>query len=86
MHVDFQPKGVCATRLEFDIDDNDKTIHNVVFTRGCNGNLKAIGKLTEGKSAGEIADILRGNQCGMRSTSCADQFAKAIDQALAQMQ
>ena len=49
------------------------------FRGGCNGNLKAIGRLVEGKDAREVADILRGNTCGLRGTSCADQFAKAID-------
>ena len=76
-HIDFTPQGVCSVNISFDIDDESK-LHNVQFTRGCNGNLKAIGKLVEGKDAKEIAEILKGNQCGMRGTSCADQFAKAI--------
>ena len=78
-HVTFNPKGICAMKIDFDIDD-DKNLHNVIFTGGCNGNLKAIGLLVEGKEASEMADILRGNKCGMKSTSCADQFALAIDQ------
>ena len=69
-------------KIDFDIDD-EKKLHNVAFVGGCNGNLKAIGRLVEGKDASEIADILRGNQCGQRGTSCADQFSKAIDQAIA---
>lgn len=86
MKVDFTPKGICATRIQFEIDDNDKTLHNIVFTRGCDGNLKAISKLCEGKNAAEVAEILRGNLCGMKPTSCADQFSKAIDEALARAQ
>ncbi len=81
-HITFNPQGVCSMKIDFDIDEN-KALHNVKFTGGCNGNLKAIGRLVEGKDAAEIADILRGNQCGPRGTSCADQFSKAIDQALA---
>ena len=80
-HVVFSPQGVCSVKIDFDLDD-DKKLHNVKFAGGCNGNLKAIGKLVEGKDAKEIADILRGNNCGMRGTSCADQFAKAIDEAV----
>ena len=34
----------------------------------------------KGKDAKEVAGILRGNTCGMKGTSCADQFAKAIDE------
>jgi uncharacterized protein TIGR03905 len=80
-HTKFKTEGVCSIQIDFDIDD-DKKLHNVSFVGGCNGNLKAIGKLVEGKDAAEIADILRGNRCGMRATSCADQLAKAIDQAV----
>ncbi len=58
-HITFNPQGVCSVRLDFDIDDGK--IYNVKFTGGCNGNLKAIGRLVEGKDAGGIADILRGN-------------------------
>ena len=82
MHHTFTPRGVCSTKIDFDIEDNK--IHNVVFTRGCNGNLKAIGLLVEGKDASEIADLLEGNDCGGRGTSCADQFSKALKQALAE--
>ncbi|MCR5104969.1 MAG: TIGR03905 family TSCPD domain-containing protein [Eubacterium sp.] len=78
-HVTFSPKGVCAMKIDFDIDPDNK-MHNLSFIGGCNGNLKAIGKLVEGKDAAEIADILRGNQCGMKGSSCADQLAKAIDE------
>ncbi len=80
-HISFSPKGVCSMKIDFDLDEENK-LHNVAFVGGCNGNLKAIGKLVEGKDAAEIADILRGNICGMRPTSCADQFSKAIDEAI----
>ncbi len=76
-HVTYTPSGVCSKQIDFDIEDGK--IRNLVYIGGCNGNLKAIGKLVEGKDAGEVADILRGNICGMRGTSCADQLAKAID-------
>lgn len=77
-HVRFSPSGVCAVQIEFDVEDGK--LYNVKFLGGCNGNLKAIGRLVEGKDAKEVADVLRGNTCGMKGTSCADQFAQAIDQ------
>ncbi len=77
-HVSFQPKHVCSVKLDFDIDDEGK-LHNVKFVGGCNGNLKAIGRLVEGRDAKEVAGILKGNDCNMRGTSCADQFAQAIE-------
>lgn len=73
--------GTCSQKVEFDLDDNGK-IFNIVFHNGCNGNLKAISKLCEGKDAKEIASILIGNYCGGRPTSCADQLAKAILDAI----
>lgn len=80
-HVKFRPSGICAVQIEFDLDDSKK-LHNVVFTGGCNGNLKAIGRLVEGKDAAEIAEILKGNTCGFKNTSCADQFAIAIEKSI----
>jgi len=78
----FQPRRVCSKRIDFALDEAGR-LHDVQFTGGCPGNLQAIGKLVEGKNAAEIADILRGNDCGGRGTSCADQLAEAIDAALA---
>ena len=80
-HVKFRPSGICAVQIEFDLDDSKK-LHNVVFTGGCNGNLKAIGRLVEGRDASEIAEILKGNTCGFKNTSCADQFAIAIEKSI----
>ena len=53
-----------------------------VTTAKCNGNLKAISKLVEGKNASEISNLLRGNTCGPRPTSCADQLSIALMNAI----
>lgn len=82
MDYQFTPHGVCSSNIKFSIDDDGK-LHNVSFTNGCNGNLKAIGKLVEGRDAKEVSETLKGNDCGGRGTSCADQFSKAIEKALA---
>lgn len=74
------PKGVCCREVQFSIEDG--RLHNVSFDGGCNGNLQAISKLLEGADAQHAADILRGNDCRGRGTSCADQLAQALDQAL----
>lgn len=76
----YQTTGTCAREINFDIEDG--IITNVSFVGGCNGNLKAIAKLVEGKNAEEIASLLKGNTCGPRNTSCADQLAKAILKAM----
>ena len=79
MNYSFRPRGVCSVKIDFSLD-GDK-IHDVSFTGGCNGNLKAISKLVDGMSVSEIESKLRGNTCGFKDTSCADQFAIAVRQA-----
>lgn len=76
----YQPKGVCARQIHFSIEDGE--LHQVHFDGGCPGNLSAIGKLLEGRDAKEASALLRGNLCGTKSTSCADQLAQAIEQAI----
>ena len=78
-HHAYQTENTCSQIIEFDLD-GDK-IHNVVFIGGCNGNLKAVAKLVEGQSVDHIEKLLRGNICGERPTSCADQLAIALRQA-----
>lgn len=85
-HYDFRLRGVCSRAIHIDLADDGKTIENVSFEGGCNGNLKAIGRLVQGKSADEIAEVLAGNTCGPRPTSCADQLSKALKQAEAAAQ
>ena len=77
----YTPKGVCSRKITFDLTDGK--IHNLRFEGGCNGNLKAIGLLLEGADPASAAELLRGNTCQNRGTSCADQLSKALDQALA---
>ena len=80
-HVVYMTQGVCSRKIEFDLTE-DNIIQNVVFHGGCNGNLKAISKLVEGQQAENVMNILKGNTCGFRNTSCADQFSKAIEKSL----
>lgn len=76
----FQPSGVCSKLITFGLEDNK--LHNVKFSGGCPGNTAAIGKLLEGVDANKAVSILKGNDCGGRGTSCADQLTKAVEQAL----
>ena len=74
-HV-FSPKGVCASKLEFDLEGD--IVKNISFYGGCNGNLKAIAALAEGMPVQEVKDRLLGIKCGFKSTSCSDQLAQAL--------
>jgi len=73
-------QGVCSRCVEFNLEDGK--VSDVKFEGGCNGNLKAISKLVEGQDAKHVIEILKGNECGNRGTSCADQFAKGLAEAI----
>ncbi len=75
--INYRPSGVCARGISV---ETDGVITDVAFQGGCDGNLKAIGKLIRGMKAGEVIDLLEGNTCGKRPTSCADQLAQALKQ------
>ena len=77
-------QGVCSRNINFDIENGK--IYNVRFEGGCMGNLQAISKLVDGKDAKEVMQILQGNDCKGKGTSCADQLAKAIEQALSEIE
>ncbi len=72
----FNTSGVCAKQLSFDYEDNK--VYNIEFVGGCNGNLKAIATLCEGQDMEVLINKLSGNTCGFKTTSCADQLAKAM--------
>jgi uncharacterized protein (TIGR03905 family) len=80
MKYSFRTRGVCARNITFDLEDG--IVKDVSFMGGCNGNLKAISKLIEGMDAQKVIEILKGNDCGGRGTSCADQLAIALEEAM----
>lgn len=75
---EFTPRGVCSRKIVFDIVDGKIT--NVAFQGGCNGNLQGISKLVEGMTPAEVISRLKGIQCGIKPTSCPDQFAAALEE------
>lgn len=79
MEYTYNTKGVCSMQIVFDIDGN--VVSNIHFIGGCNGNLKAISKLVDGMTVEQIEEKLRGNTCGYKPTSCADQLAIAVREA-----
>lgn len=78
-HV-FNPKGVCSTQINFELDGN--IVKNVKFENGCDGNLKGISALSEGRPAEELIEKLGSITCGRKNTSCPGQFAIALKEAL----
>ena len=80
MNHSYKTKGTCSSQINFDLEGS--IVKNVQFTGGCNGNLKAIAKLVEGMEASRVIELLSGNTCGFKSTSCGDQLACALKVAL----
>jgi len=84
MQFRYCPQDVCSTEILFELDE-DHTLRNLYFAGGCSGNLAGIAKLTRGMKAEDIIERLRGTPCGSNPTSCPDQLAKALTQALQQL-
>lgn len=80
MNYKYKTKGTCAREITFDLEDG--IVKNVSFFGGCNGNLKGISALVEGKKAEEIIPLIKGTKCGFKPTSCPDQLAIALQEAL----
>ena len=80
MNYSFKPHGVCARGISFDIEDN--IVKNVKFSGGCSGNTQGVAKLAEGMTTEEIINRLSGIRCGFKGTSCPDQLAKAVAEAI----
>ena len=79
MRYNYPTEMTCSQLISFDLDDN--VVSNIEFLGGCNGNLKAISKLVNGWTVEKIEEYLKGNLCGSRPTSCADQLARAVRKA-----
>lgn len=82
MHYTYKTNGTCSSEINFDIVDGK--LHNINYTGGCNGNLKAIGSLLEGSDVNFAIERLSGIRCGFKNTSCGDQLAKALKQAISE--
>ena len=82
-HITYTTHGTCSRKIDIMLDD-DNTIADLSFEGGCNGNLKGICSLVKGQKAEAVADRLKGITCGSKTTSCPDQLAKALEEALKQ--
>lgn len=80
--MDYRPYGVCSQLIHVELDGD--TIKNVEFIGGCNGNTQGIASLVKGMKAQDAIDRIEGINCGNKGTSCPDQLARALKQALGQ--
>ena len=77
-----RPRGVCSPEMQVEVDDQG-IIRDMRVLGGCSGNLQGISALVKGMPAEEAIKRLKGIRCGFKDTSCPDQFARNLEQALA---
>ncbi len=78
----FTPRGVCSRKIDFTLENG--IIKDVRFTGGCSGNTQGVAALCIGRPADEVVGIIKGIRCGVKGTSCPDQLATALEQAIAE--
>ena len=80
MKYNYKTKGTCSREIQLELDGDQ--IQDMKVIGGCNGNLKGICALVKGMKAQDVIDRFSGVRCGFKSTSCPDQIAKALGEAL----
>lgn len=80
MTITYRPKGVCSRLMRVEVEDG--IIRQVEVQGGCSGNLQGISRLLVGMPVQQAIERMEGVRCGGKPTSCADQLAKALRQAL----
>ena len=77
MFFNYQPKGVCARQMTFEVEDG--IVKSLQVQGGCHGNLQGISKLVVGMKVEDVIARLEGIRCGFKNTSCPDQLAQALE-------
>ncbi len=80
MQYTYIPRGVCSRMIQVEIEDD--VITNCQFVGGCSGNTQGIASLVIGMDVSDAIDKLKGIDCGGRGTSCPDQLATALYEAI----
>lgn len=73
--------GTCSRSTTVELDDNNNILRCEI-SGGCDGNIKGLCSLVVGRNAGDVIDDLMGITCGSKPTSCPDQLAMALKEAV----
>ncbi|MGN0599123.1 MAG: TIGR03905 family TSCPD domain-containing protein [Oscillospiraceae bacterium] len=84
MTYNYTPRGVCSRKITVELSESG-VIENVSFTGGCNGNTQGVAALVRGMKAEEAISRMKGIDCNGRGTSCPDQLAVALTEALEEL-
>ncbi len=79
-HIEYSTKGTCSRKIIIDVEDD--VIVDCKFVSGCSGNTMGVSALVKGMTVEEVISRLKGIKCGFKSTSCPDQLARALEEAL----
>ena len=76
----YRTRGVCSQAIQLEVEND--IVKSVEFIGGCSGNTQGVARLVEGMNVDLAISKIEGIKCGPRSTSCPDQLAKALKQAI----
>ena len=79
-HIEHKNRGTCSRMVTVDVDDG--IITKCEFLGGCSGNTQGVAALVVGMRVEDAIKKLRGIKCGFRNTSCPDQLALALNEAV----
>jgi len=75
--IEYTTKGTCSRKILIELEDG--VITDCKFVGGCPGNTFGVASLVKGMTKDEAIKRLKGIKCGMKSTSCPDQLALALE-------
>ena len=79
-HIEYKTSGTCARAVVVDVEDG--VITDCAFVGGCSGNTQGVAALVIGMKIEDAIAKIKGIKCGMKSTSCPDQLALALEEAV----
>lgn len=79
--VIYPTQGVCSKAIRVVLDDNNVIVEAQILG-GCNGNTQGVCALIKGQKAEDVISRVKGISCNGRPTSCPDQLACALTQAM----
>ncbi len=84
MVTEYMNRGVCSRKTVVELDDAG-VIKDIKIIGGCSGNTQGLMSLLVGMNAKDAIERMRGIDCNGRGTSCPDQVAKALTEALSKI-
>lgn len=74
--IEFTPSGVCSRKMIIEIEND--IVKSYRSIGGCPGNSLGVAMLVKDRPIDEVIERLKDIRCGMKSTSCPGELAKAL--------